>query len=133
MSPTIPESRLLHRQLAHINPTSIKTLIGRYKHHDSMCTVCIQAKHKQMFIRVPVKRTTKPFELVHLDVGSPISTPTFGDNRYYILLIDDCTRYTDGWLLPNRRAESCTSAYQSFQARVDPMGYEIKRLWCDNG
>jgi len=98
-----------------------------------MCTVCIQAKHKQRFIRVPVKRTTKPFELVHSDVCGPFSTPTFGDNRYYILFIDDYTRYTSVWLLPNKKAVTCTSAYQSFQARVDSMGYEIKRFRCDNG
>jgi hypothetical protein len=62
---TISESRLWHRRLGHIHPTAMKTLIGGYKHDDLMCTVCIQAKHKQRFIRVPVKRTTKPFELVH--------------------------------------------------------------------
>jgi len=30
-------------------------------------------------------------------------------------------------------AETCTSAYQSFQARVDSMGYEINQFRCDNG
>jgi len=42
-------------------------------------------------------------------------------------------RYTSVWLLPNKKAMICTSAYQSFQARVDSMGYEIKRFRCDNG
>jgi hypothetical protein len=41
--------------------------------------------------------------------------------------------YTSVWLLPNKKAEICTSAYQSFQARVDSMGYEIKRYRCDSG
>jgi len=111
----------------------MKFVIVGYTHDDSMCTVCIQAKHKQRFIKVPVKCTTKPFELVHSDVCGPFSTPTFGDNRYYILFIDDYTRYTSVWLLPNEKAETCTSAYQSFQARVDSMGYEIKQFRCDNG
>ena len=116
-----------------MNPTAKKSLISGYTHDDSMCTVCIQAKHKQRFIRVPVKRTTKPFELVHSDVCGPFSTLTLGDNRYNILFIDDYTRYTSVWLLPNKKAEICTSAYQSVQARVDSMGYEIMRFWCDNG
>jgi len=98
-----------------------------------MCTVCIQAKHKQKFIKVPVKRTTKPFELVYSDVCAPFSTLTLGANPYYILFIDDYTRYTFVWLLPNRKVMTCTSAYQSFQARVDLMGYKIKRFRCDNG
>jgi len=130
---TISESRLPHWRLAHINLTAMKTLIGRYKHNDSMCTVRIQAEHKQRFIRVPVNRTKKPFEHVHSDVCGPFSTPTLGDNLYYILFIDDYMRYTSVWLLPNTQGETCTSAYQSFQARVDSVGYEIKRFRCDNG
>ena len=103
--------------------TAMKSPVGGYTHDDSMCTVCIQAKHKQRFIKVPVKRTRKPFELVHSDVCGSFSTPTFGDNQYYILFIDDYLRYTSVWLLPNKKGETCTSAYQSFPARVDSMGY----------
>jgi len=32
-----------------------------------------------------------------------------------------------------RSRKTCISAYQSFQVRVDSMGYEIKRFRCDNG
>ena len=116
-----------------MNPNAIKSLVKGYTNNDYMCTVCIQAKHRQKFIKVPVKRTTKPFQLVHSDVCGPFSTLTFGDNRYYILFIDDYTRYTSVWLLPNKKAETCTSAYQSFQPRVDAMGYVIKQFRCDNG
>jgi len=98
-----------------------------------MCTVCIQAKDKQKFIKVPVKRTTKPFELEHWDVWGPSSTPTLRDNRYYTLFIDDYTRYTSVWLFPSQNANTCNSTYQSFQARVDSMGYQIKRFRCING
>ena len=111
----------------------MKTLIVGHKHDDSICTVCIQAKHKQRLIKVPVKRTTKPFELVHSDACGPFSTLTLGYNQYYILFIDNYTRYISVWLLPNKTGVTCTSAYQSFQARVDSMGYEIKRFRCDNG
>jgi len=98
---TISESRIWHRQLAYMNPTAIKSLVKGYTNDDSMCTVCIQAKHKQKFIKVPVNSTTKPFELVHSDVCGPFSTPTLGDNRYYVLFIDYYTRYTSVRLLPN--------------------------------
>ena len=80
MSLTLSESRIWHRRLAHKNPTAIKYLVKGYTNDDSMCTVCIQAKHKQRFINVPVQRITKPFELVHSDACGPFSTPTFGDN-----------------------------------------------------
>jgi hypothetical protein len=98
-----------------------------------MCTACIQAKHKQKIMKVKTKCTTKPFELVHSDVCGPLSTPTSAGHRYYILFIDDYTRYTSVWVLPDKKSKTCTSAYQSFQARVDSMGYEVKRFRCDNG
>ena len=44
---TILESRLWQRRLAHMNPTATKSLVSGYTHDDSMCTVCIQAKHNQ--------------------------------------------------------------------------------------
>jgi len=130
---TIPESNLWHRPLAYINLTAMTSLIDGYTHDDSQCAVCIQAKHKQRFIGVPVKHTTKPVKLVHSDACGPFSTPTCGDNRCYILFIYDYTRYTSIWLLPNKTAKTCTSAYQSFLARMVSIEYEIKRFRCDNG
>jgi len=139
IAPTSPpassvlKSRLWHRRLAHMNHTAIPSIVEGYSHDDSMCTVCIQAKHKQRFIRVPVNHTTKPFELVYSDVCCPFSTRTCGDTRCYILFINDYTRYTSIWLLPNEKAETCTSAYQSIWARVDWMRHEINRFRWDDG
>ena len=98
-----------------------------------MCTACIKAKHKQNIIKVKTKRTTKPSELVHSDVCGLCSTPTSAGYRYYILFIDDYTRYTSVWVLPDKKSKTCTSAYQLFQARVDSMGYKVKQFRCDNG
>ena len=51
-----------------------------------------------------------------------------------MLFIDDYTRWTDVWLLPNKKAETCTSAYQSFQKRIETIGdYRIRHFRCDNG
>jgi hypothetical protein len=130
---TITESRLWHRRPAHIKPTTLRSLIDGYTKHDSMCTACIEAKHKQKIIKVKTKRTTKPFELIHSDVCGSFSTPTSAGHHYYILFIDDYTRYTSIWVLPDKKSKTCTSAYQSFQAQVDSMGYEVERFRCDNG
>ena len=85
---TISESRLWHRGLAHIHPTALRSLIDGYSKDDSMCTACIQAKHKQKIIKVKTKRTTKPFELLHSDMCGPFSMPTSTGHRYYILFIN---------------------------------------------
>jgi hypothetical protein len=91
-----------------------------------MCTACIQAKHKQKIIKVKTKHTTKPFELVHSNVCGPFSMPTSACHHYYILFINDYTGYTSFWVLPDKKSKTWTSAYQSFEARVDSMRYKIK-------
>jgi hypothetical protein len=58
--------------------------------------------------------------------------PTSTGHPYYILFIDDYTRYTSVWVLPDKKSKTCTSAYQSLKAQVDSMGYEVKLFRCDN-
>ena len=87
---SVSESRLWHRRLAHLNPAALRSVIDGFTHDGAMCDVCVQAKHKQKFIRTKVTRTTKPFELVHSDVCGPFATPTLSGNyHYFILFIDD--------------------------------------------
>ena len=72
----------------------------------------------RQFIRTMVKRATKPFELVHSDTCGPFATPTkINGYRYFILFADDYPRWTEFevYFLHEKKAESCTSAHQSFQ------------------
>jgi len=130
---TIRESPLWHRRGAHINPTTLPSLIDGYSKHYSMCTTCIQAKHEQKIMKVKTKSATKLFEFVHSDVWRIFSTLTSTGHRNYIRFIYDYTCYTSVWVPPEMKSKACTSAYQSFKARVDPMGYEVKLFLWDNG
>jgi hypothetical protein len=130
---TIKQSSLWHRRFAHMHPTSVRSLISEYTNDDSMCTVCIQTKHKQKFIRVRVKHTSRPFEMVHSDVRGPFCTPTFGGNKHFIIFVDDYTRFTFVRMLPVTKSEACTTAYKAFQARVTTLGCQIRWFRCDNG
>jgi len=65
---SISESAMWHKRLGHLNHASTKSLIQGYTHDNSLCDVCILAKHQRKIIRIPVKKTSKPFELVHSDL-----------------------------------------------------------------
>jgi hypothetical protein len=130
---TITESQLWHCRRSHIDPTTLRSLIDGYTSNDSMCTACIQAQYKQKTIKVKIKHTTKQYELVHSDVWGPFSMPTSASNHYYILFIDNYTRYTSVWVLPDKKSKTSTSGYKAFQDRVDSRGYELRRFRCDNG
>jgi hypothetical protein len=111
----------------------MQSIINRYTHDESTSTTCVQAEHKQQFVKIMLQRATKTFELVHSDTCGPFATPTSGSHKCNILIINDYMGYISVWVLPNMKEETCTAVYQSFQARLDSMGYEIKRLRCDNG
>jgi len=87
-----------------MHSTAIRSLINDYIYDDSICTIFIKAKYKKKLIRVKVKRTTKPFELVHSD----LCVILFGGRRCYILY--DYTRYTSIWVLLDKKSNTCTSA-----------------------
>jgi hypothetical protein len=126
-------SRLWHRHLAHLHPAAMRSLIDGLKHDDQKCEVCFKAKQKRKIIRIPVKPTTRPYELVHSDLCGPFTTPSLGGKRYYIVFIDDYSRYTEVYLLADKRAETCTGAFQQYQAHAKARGFDIKRFRCDNG
>ena len=41
--------------------------------------------------------TSRPLELLHLDLMGPTRTESLGDKRYIMVVVDDFTRYT--WII----------------------------------
>jgi len=74
-APTIT-MRLWHRRLAHLHLAAMGSLIDGFEDSDGMCDVRLQAQYKQKCIHTKVKRTTRPFVLVHSDTCSPFSLVT---------------------------------------------------------
>ena len=126
------ESHLWHRRLAHLNHVSMKSLIDGYMPTD-ICETCILAKHERKIIRVPVLRTSIPFELVHSDTCGPFTTKSLSGGLHFIVFIDDYTLHTTVYILTDKRAETCVGAFQCFKAKIENWGYNIKRFRCDNG
>jgi hypothetical protein len=94
--------QLWHRRLAHLNPVALKQLLSStiqfptsYWHDSSKCETCIIGKHTQKFERTKQRRATRPFEFIHSDLCGPMKS-SIGGASYYIIYIDDFTRYTEG-------------------------------------
>jgi hypothetical protein len=100
--------QLWHRRLAHLNPAALKQLLSStmstiqfptsYWHDSSKCETCIIGKHTQKFERTKQRRATKPFEFIHSDLCGPMKS-SIGGASYYIIYIDDFTRYTEGMII----------------------------------
>ena len=127
-----------HRRLAHLNTESLSKIINSTdktttSDHLQSCTTCIQAKNRQSFIRLPTERASKPFELVHSDVCGPMSTPSISQRRYYIIYIDDFSRFAKVYFLKSKSTDAVLPVFQEYKAWIESQGHKILRFRCDNG
>jgi transposase InsO family protein len=97
-----------------------------------LCQTCVHTKQQQHVIRTKASRTSTPFELIHSDLCGPIKHST-GGAQYYIIYIDDCTRYTEVYFLTTKMAEEISAKFRHYLVWVETQGFHIKRFRSDNG
>jgi hypothetical protein len=91
-----------HERLGHTNFGSLE-MMGRLEmvcrlppisHAEQFCDTCVLAKHHRgVFPKQSKYRANKALVLVHSDLYRPIKLATPGGWCYFLLLIDDPTRY----------------------------------------
>ena len=87
---------LWHRRLAHASVRSIKDLLGysvdNCKSVLSTCEICSLARHTRLPFYSSSTKSTRIFDLLHLDVWGPYDTPTFDGNKFFFTIVDDFSR-----------------------------------------
>jgi transposase InsO family protein len=129
-----------HRRFAHLNYADLKLILDSDKSDKfksswkipELCEMCVQTKQQQRVIRTKSSRSSTPFELVHSDLCGPIKY-SIGGAQFYIIYIDDCTRYTEVYFLITKSAEEISAKFQIYHAWIKARGFKIKRFRCDNG
>jgi len=77
-------------------------------------------------------RTADALELVHGDLCGPITPATNGGRRYFLLLMDDCSRYM--WLQLLTSKDEAAEAIKKFKAHAEAKsGKKLRVLWTDHG
>ena len=56
--------------------------------------------------------SSAPFDLIHFDIWGPAPVPTEGGSKYFVIFVDDFSRYTWIYLLHHR--SELVSIYQTF-------------------
>jgi transposase InsO family protein len=77
-------------------------------------------------------RAERRLELVHGDLCGPISPATSRGNKYFLLLVDDLSRYMCVAMIPSN--DHAAAAIKDIQARAEgESGLKLKALWTNSG
>ncbi|KAK9059981.1 hypothetical protein SSX86_020685 [Deinandra increscens subsp. villosa] len=108
---------LWHGRLGHTNFQNLDDItrkemvegVPRIKHISQVCEACMVGKQsRHPFPKESEYRASKPLELVSVDLCGPISPTTEGGNKYFMLLVDDFSRYSWGGEFTSREfADYC--------------------------
>ena len=97
-----------HNRLGHLSSKRLDIL----KHvlhfsetdcsHNNPCYVCPLAKQRRLIFVSHNHFSKCPFDLVHCDIWGPFQSSGRFGNRFFLTLVDDCTRFTRVFLLKHK-------------------------------
>ena len=100
---------------------------------DQLCEACIAGKQRRTpFPDQALWRAEHALELVHGDLCGPVAPATPSGNAYFLLLVDDRSRYMWATLLPSK--DRAAAAVMEFQARAEvEAGCKLRAFRTDRG
>lgn len=63
------------------------------------CNVCPCAKQTRIPFPISTSKSFACFDLLHMDLWGPYKTPTYDGCKYFLIIVDDMSRYTWIFLL----------------------------------
>ena len=94
--------RLAHSSIGKMRPLMSQGHLGSVTNESFNCTSCQTAKQPALSFNKSNSLSASPFDLVHSDIWGPAPTPSMGGSRYFVLFIDDYSRYTWIFMMKNR-------------------------------
>ena len=83
-----------------------------------LCSSCITSKQARKSFPSSAKfRASRPLELIYGDLCGPFAPETLGGSKYFLLLVDDCTRML--WVSLLKQKLEAFEAFKSFKAQAE--------------
>src|SRR5438105_1722314 len=133
---------LWHRRLAHVGMRNLAKL-QKGEHilgltnvifeKDKVCGACQAGKqHGAPHPSKNVVSTTRPLELLHMDLFGPVAYISIGGNKYGFVIVDDYSRFT--WVFFLQDKSEVQETFKKFARRAqNEFEVKIKRIRSDNG
>ena len=108
-----------HARFRHLNFDALGRLekmvrgLPHIKHGGWLCDSCLSRKQRRLpFPKADKYHMKDALELIHGDLYGPITPATNGGRRYFLLLVDDCSRYM--WLQLLMSKDEAAEAIKTF-------------------
>ena len=118
----LESSNVWHGRLGHVNYDTLRRLINmeclpNFKiDSNHKCEICVESKLTRTSFQ-SIERSSEPLELIHSDICDLKFIQTRGGKKYFLTLIDDCTRYCYVYLL--RSKDEALEMFQHFKNEVE--------------
>ena len=88
-------AQLWHIRLGHLPFSQLKYLLDvNSSHNQQICQICPLAKQARLSFPVSSIKTTKPFELLHIDLWGPYKVKNHNNCNQFVTIVDDFSRFT---------------------------------------
>lgn len=81
------------------------------------CNACQLGKSHKLPFNFSSNKAYNPLDVIHLDIWGPTPLPSKHGFKYYIIFLDDHTRYT--WICPLKAKNEALSAFLQFKNQVE--------------
>ena len=96
------------------------------------CDVCLRAKQTRQCFPSSSNNLKEVFDLIHVDLWGPYRTTAFCGSRYFLTIVDDCSRAVCLYLLADKTLVS--RQIQNFLAMIErQFSRKVKKIRSDNG
>ena len=138
----LPNEHLWHQRMGHDNYKYLsivskhELVLGIPKLSKVSNVVCGSSQFgKQMKAKHPgtqASATSRPSELLHLDLMGPTRTKSTGGKRYIMVIVDDFTRYT--WVILLKSKSDAPEHVEALCTRLqNEKNMKIDRIHSDHG
>ncbi|KAJ9537573.1 hypothetical protein OSB04_030306 [Centaurea solstitialis] len=132
----IPSLDLWHARLGHLSSARVQLLansglLGNISSNEVSCLSCKLGKHHALSFELNDYKSASDFDLIHSNVWGPAPHPSMGGCRYFVIFVDDHTRFT--WIYLMKHRSELPQIYITFARMIQTQFSKlIKILQADN-
>lgn len=132
----LPDSVLWHLRLGHLSQDRMLCLNKQYSYipisNHTACDICHLSRQKRLSFPISNRNAKSVFDLVHFDIWGPFSTHSVHGYRYFLTVLDDCSRHI--WVVMMKLKSEASQYVKSFVNMVDTQfNKKVKTVRSDNG